>query len=74
MTIDGTRYLSDPGIGVPPLAPVELRDGARLEGGIWEHEIRRVDEGEPARPGSCGGSGRRVGAHALDRRAARASY
>lgn len=45
VTIDGTRYLSDPGIGVPPLGPIELRDGARLKGGIWEHEIRRVDEG-----------------------------
>lgn len=43
--LDGVRYLCDPGIGVPPTAPIELRDGARLEGGIWPHEIRRVDEG-----------------------------
>lgn len=46
VTIDGRRYLCDPGIGVPPTAPIELRDGARAEGGIWPHEIRRVDEGE----------------------------
>lgn len=46
VTLDGVRYLCDPGIGVPPTAPIELRDGARVEGGIWPHEIRRVDEGE----------------------------
>ncbi|WP_434967337.1 arylamine N-acetyltransferase family protein [Janibacter indicus] len=45
VTIDGVRHLCDPGIGVPPTAPIELRDGARVEGGIWPHEIRRVDEG-----------------------------
>ncbi len=46
VTLDGVRYLCDPGIGVPPTAPIALRDGARVEGGIWPHEIRRVDEGE----------------------------
>ena len=46
VTVDGARVLCDPGIGVPPTAPIELRDGARVEGGIWSHEIRRVDEGE----------------------------
>jgi N-hydroxyarylamine O-acetyltransferase len=50
VTLDGVRHLADPGIGVPPLAPVVLADGARLEGGIWRHEVRRVAEG-PSGPG-----------------------
>lgn len=50
VTLDGVRWLADPGIGVPPLAPVRLEDGARLNGGIWPHEVRRVDEG-PSGPG-----------------------
>lgn len=45
VTLDGVRHLADPGIGVPPLAPIELRDGARLDGGLWRHEIRQVAEG-----------------------------
>ncbi|HEX6151436.1 arylamine N-acetyltransferase family protein [Nocardioides sp.] len=50
VTLDGVRWLADPGIGVPPLAPVRLEDGARLDGGIWPHELRRVEEG-PSGPG-----------------------
>jgi N-hydroxyarylamine O-acetyltransferase len=50
VTFDGVRWLADPGIGVPPLAPIRLQDGALLDGGIWRHEIRRVAEG-PSGPG-----------------------
>lgn len=46
VVLDGVRHLCDPGIGVPPLAPIPLTDGARLPGGIWAHEVRRVPEGE----------------------------
>ncbi len=50
VTLDGVRWLADPGIGVPPLGPIPLEDGARLDGGIWPHEVRRVAEG-PSGPG-----------------------
>jgi N-hydroxyarylamine O-acetyltransferase len=50
VTFDGVRWLADPGIGVPPLGPIRLEDGAGLDGGIWRHEIRRVAEG-PSGPG-----------------------
>lgn len=50
VTFDDGRWLADPGIGVPPLAPVRLQAGARVDGGIWPHEIRRVEEG-PSGPG-----------------------
>ena len=50
VTFDGVRHLADPGIGVPPLAPIPLVDGAVLPGGIWAHEIRQVAEG-PSGPG-----------------------
>ncbi len=50
VTLDGVRWLADPGIGIPPLAPIRLEDGARLDGGIWPHEVRRVEEG-PSGPG-----------------------
>lgn len=50
VTLDGVRHLVDPGIGVPPLAPIPLVDGAVLPGGIWDHEIRQVEEG-PSGPG-----------------------
>ncbi|QZY30681.1 arylamine N-acetyltransferase [Nocardioides coralli] len=50
VTVDGVRHLSDPGIGIPPLAPVPLADGARLDGGIWAHRVQRVAEG-PSGPG-----------------------
>ncbi len=50
VTLDGVRHLADPGIGVPPLAPVPLVDGAVLPGGIWDHEVRQVAEG-PSGPG-----------------------
>lgn len=49
-TLDGTRYLADPGIGVPPLGVLPLADGVGLAGGIWPHEVRRVQEG-PSGPG-----------------------
>jgi N-hydroxyarylamine O-acetyltransferase len=45
VVLDGARHLCDPGIGVPPLAPIPLADRARLPGGIWAHELRRVAEG-----------------------------
>jgi N-hydroxyarylamine O-acetyltransferase len=45
VTLDGVRHLADPGIGVPPLAPIPLVDGAALPGGIWDHEVRQVEEG-----------------------------
>ena len=45
VTLDGRRLLADPGIGVPPLGPVPLEDGARLEGGLWPHRLVRVAEG-----------------------------
>lgn len=45
VTLAGERWLADPGIGVPPLAPVLLADGYRLDGGLWPHEVRRTDEG-----------------------------
>ncbi len=44
-TLDGSRYLVDPGIGVPPLGPIPLRDGGLLDGAIWPHEVRHYDEG-----------------------------
>jgi N-hydroxyarylamine O-acetyltransferase len=50
VTLDGVRWLADPGIGVPPLGPIPLEDGARNDGGIWPHEVRRVAEG-PSGPG-----------------------
>ena len=46
VTLDGRRLLADPGIGVPPLGPIPLEDGAELDGGIWAHRIVRVAEGE----------------------------
>lgn len=46
--LGGRRYLSDPGIGVPPLGPIELRDGADLAGGIWPHRIRVSEAEQPA--------------------------
>jgi len=45
VTLDGRRLLADPGIGVPPLGPIALEDGAELDGGIWPHRIVRVAEG-----------------------------
>ncbi len=45
VTLDEVRWLADPGIGIPPLGPIRLEHGARLEGGLWAHEIRRVEEG-----------------------------
>ena len=45
VTLAGRRVLADPGIGVPPLGPVPLEDGARLEGGLWPHRLVRVAEG-----------------------------
>lgn len=45
VTLDGARWLCDPGISIPPLRPIELRDGARLGGGVWPHRIRQRDEG-----------------------------
>lgn len=47
VTIDRVRYLCDPGIGVPPLGPIELRDGAQLRTGLWPHEIRETDQEKP---------------------------
>jgi N-hydroxyarylamine O-acetyltransferase len=41
--LDGRRYLSDPGIGIPPLRPIELADGAELPAGLWPHQIRVSD-------------------------------
>ena len=46
VTLDGRRLLADPGIGVPPLGPIALEDGAELDGGIWPHRVARVAEGE----------------------------
>ncbi len=46
VVLDGRRLLADPGIGVPPLEPIPLEDGAELDGGIWPHRIVRVAEGE----------------------------
>lgn len=48
VTLDGRRYLCDPGIGIPPLAPIELADGAELPPGLWPHQVRRVDAEQPA--------------------------
>lgn len=45
VTLDGRRWLCDPGIGVPPTEPIELRDRAQAGGGVWRHEIREVGEG-----------------------------
>jgi N-hydroxyarylamine O-acetyltransferase len=45
VTLAGRRVLADPGIGVPPLAPIALEDGAVLEGGIWPHRLVQVAEG-----------------------------
>ena len=45
VTLDGARWLADPGIGVPPLAPLRLAHGDRLDGGIWSHEVRQTDVG-----------------------------
>ncbi|WP_432477865.1 arylamine N-acetyltransferase family protein [Nocardioides sp. GXQ0305] len=46
VVLDGRRWLADPGIGVPPLGPIPLEDGAELDGGIWPHRVVRVAEGE----------------------------
>ena len=45
VTLDGRRLLADPGIGIPPLGPVPLEDGAVLAGGVWPHRVVRVAEG-----------------------------
>ncbi|GAA1475675.1 arylamine N-acetyltransferase [Nocardioides aestuarii] len=45
VVLDGDPWLVDPGIGVPPLGPIRLEDGARLEGGVWTHEVRRDQAG-----------------------------
>lgn len=45
--LDGRRYLTDPGIGVPPLGPIELRDGAELAAGLWPHQIRVTQDEQP---------------------------
>ncbi|WP_018157379.1 arylamine N-acetyltransferase family protein [Demetria terragena] len=45
--LDGRRYLVDPGIGVPPLGPIELRDGGELRGGLWPHRIRATQAEQP---------------------------
>jgi N-hydroxyarylamine O-acetyltransferase len=47
VTLAGRRYLSDPGIGIPPLEPVELADGAELSAGLWPHQIREGTEDGP---------------------------
>ena len=46
VVLGGRRLLADPGIGVPPLGPIPLEDGAELDGGIWPHRIVRAAEGE----------------------------
>jgi N-hydroxyarylamine O-acetyltransferase len=46
VVLDGRRLLADPGIGIPPLGPIALQDGAELGGGIWPHRVARVPEGE----------------------------
>lgn len=48
--LEGRRYLCDPGIGIPPLAPIELVDGATTEHGLWPHQIRRSDTEGAAGP------------------------
>lgn len=45
VTIKDRRYLSDPGIAIPPLRPIPLEDRAELPGGIWRHRVRRVSDG-----------------------------
>ncbi|WP_152362494.1 arylamine N-acetyltransferase family protein [Microlunatus speluncae] len=47
VTLDGRRHLSDPGIGIAPLEPIELADGAELSGGLWPHQVRRTDAEQP---------------------------
>ncbi|GAB3745523.1 arylamine N-acetyltransferase [Microlunatus parietis] len=47
VTFDGRRYMSDPGIGIPPLVPIELADGAETETGLWPHQIRVADSEQP---------------------------
>lgn len=47
VTLDGVRYLCDPGIGVPPLAPVALADHAQAPEGLWPHEIRETGQEQP---------------------------
>lgn len=44
-TFGGDRYLLDPGFGLPPLGLVPMVDGAVLEDDLWQHQMRRVDEG-----------------------------
>lgn len=43
VTLDGHRHLSDPGIGIPPLEPIALTDGADLPAGLWPHQLRMTD-------------------------------
>ncbi|MDO5739714.1 MAG: arylamine N-acetyltransferase [Ornithinimicrobium sp.] len=44
-TFEGHRYLLDPGFGLPPLGLVPMVDGAVLEDDLWQHQMRRVEEG-----------------------------
>jgi len=45
--LEGRRFLSDPGIGIPPLEPIELVDGAESSAGLWPHRIRVTDAEQP---------------------------
>ncbi len=41
--LEGHRYLSDPGTGIPLLEPIELTDGAESTAGLWGHQVRATD-------------------------------
>ncbi len=43
VTLDGQRYLVDPGFGMSVTRPVPLADGTEVDDGGWRYRIRRVD-------------------------------
>ena len=45
VTLDGQRYLVDPGFGMSVQRPVPLVDGAEVDDNGWRYRLRRVDTG-----------------------------
>ena len=45
VTLDGQRYLCDPGFGMSLLHPIPMEDGAEVDEDGWQYRLRRVDTG-----------------------------